>query len=172
MTRARLCCMGAALLAPVLASCVSPGGGAPSSPPETFAHRVATAHVVLYWDCARAGPDLFRMEGVAQNPWYAQEVRFLELDLVGVDSQERPVSRGKAAAQDILIRTNQFTPFRLELRPAGSEVRFDLYYQYWFQDVEMETGVPGSPRGASRLLAQTHRFIARDACSDTKHRAR
>jgi hypothetical protein len=127
---------------------------------------------VLYWNCVRPEPGVLRVEGVAQNPWSSQEVRFLETELVGVDSQGRTVSYAKGAAQDILIRTNQFSPFQMTLRPAGSELRFDLYYEYRFQDVEEMARLAGPLVGAPRLLAQMQRFLARDACSETQHRAR
>jgi hypothetical protein len=111
------------------------------------------------------------VEGVAQNPWASQEVRFLELELVGVDGQERSVSEAATAVPDFLLRTNEISPFHLDLRTAGTEVRFDLFYQYRFQD-NGGRFLAGSPVGVPRLLAQTHRFMARDVCSETQHRVR
>ena len=172
MTRTSLRGMLPGLLALALGACASPAAQPAPYPPDAYAHRVASSHVVLYWNCHRPDPGILRVEGVAQNPWSSQEVRFLEIELVGVDSRERTVSHAKGAAQDILIHTNQFSPFRMELRPAGSEVRFDLYYEYRFQDVEMEARLARPLVGAPRLLAQTQRFLARDACSETQHRAR
>jgi len=141
-------------------------------PPDVYAHRVASSHVVLYWNCSRPEPTLLRFEGVAQNLWSAQEVRFLELELVGVDGQDRVVAEANGAAQDILIHTNQISPFRLDLRTTGNEGRVDLFYQYRFSDVEMETKLAGPPVGALPLFAQLQRFMARDVCSEGKHRSR
>lgn len=172
MTRTSLRVMLAAFLALALGACTLPAGRPSPYPPDTYAHRVASSHVVLYWNCVRPEPGILRLEGVAQNPWSPQEVRFLELELVGMNSQEQSVSHARGEAQDILIRTNQISPFRMELRPAGSEVRFDLYYEYRFQDVEMQGRLAGPLLGAPRLLAQTQRFLARDACSESQHRAR
>ena len=172
MTRTSLRDILPGLLALTLGSCALPAAQPAPYPPDAYAHRVASSHVVLYWNCHRPEPGILRVEGVAQNPWSSQEVRFLEVEVVGVNNQERTVSHAKGAAQDILIHTNQFSPFRMELRPAGSEVRFDLYYEYRFQDVEMEARLAGPLVGAPRLLAQTQRFLARDACSETQHRAR
>lgn len=76
------------------------------------------------WNCSRPESNVLRLDGVAQNPWSSQEVRF------------------------------------------------DLYYQYRFQDVEMEVLLAGPPVRGPRLLAQVNRFLARDVCSDTQHRAR
>lgn len=172
MTRTSLRGILPALLALALGACASPAARPAPYPPDTYAHRVASSHVLLYWNCHRPEPGFLRVEGVAQNPWSSQEVRFLEVEIVGVNNQERTVSHAKGAAQDILIRTNQFSPFQMELRPAGSEVRFDLYYEYRFQDVEEQARLAGLLVGAPRVLAQTQRFLARDACSETQHRAR
>ena len=172
MIRTSLRAMLPALLALALGACALPAARPSPYPPDAYAHRVASSHVVLYWNCHRPEPGILRVEGVAQNPWSSQEVRFLEAELVGVDSRERTVSHAKGAAQDILIRTNQFSPFQMELRAAGSEVRFDLYYEYRFQEGEMEARLVGPLVRAPRLLAQTQRFLARDACSDAQHRAR
>ncbi len=167
-----------ATLAASVSACASAGvpqrgdGQASGYPPDVYAHRVATSHVVLYWNCVRPEAGALRVEGVAQNPWSTQPVRFLELELVGVDGQGRTVSLVKGEAGDILIHTNQLSPFHLALRTAGSEVRFDLYYQYQFQDEEMEARLAGAAWGTPRLLAQANRFLARDVCSDTQHRVR
>ena len=172
MTRTSLRGMLPGLLALALGACALPAARPAPYPPDAYAHRVASSHVVLYWNCVRPEPGILRVEGVAQNPWSSQEVRFLEVEVVGVNNQERTVSHAKGAAQDILIHTNQFSPFRMELRAAGSEVWFDLYYEYRFQDVEMEARLAGPLVGGPRRLAQTQRFLARDACSETQHRAR
>jgi len=103
-------------------------------PPAVFTHRVGTSHVVLYWNCTRPEPGVLRAEGVAQQAGSSQAVRFLELELVGVDARERTVSEAAAALPDILLHTNQISPFRLDVRTVGSEVRFDLFYQYRFQE--------------------------------------
>ena len=172
MIRTSLRAMLPGVLVLALGACALPAARPSPYPPDAYAHRVASSHVVLYWNCHRPGPGILRVEGEAQNPWTSQEVRFLEFELVGVDSRERTVSHAKGAAQDILIHTNQFSPFRMELRPAGSEVRFDLYYEYRFQEGEMQVRLAGPLVGAPRLLAQMQRFLARDACSETQHRAR
>ena len=70
-----------------LAGCASMGapgtGTMPSAPPGAFAHRVATSEVVLFWKCHQPEAGQLRLEGVAQNPWAAQPIRFLEFELVG-----------------------------------------------------------------------------------------
>jgi hypothetical protein len=166
-----------AILTGVLTACAMtdmPQGGGTL---ETFAHRVATSEVVLVWNCLQPEPGLLRMVGEAQNPWQAQPIQYLEFDLVGVDAQERTTAQATGAARDLQIRTNQISPFELTLKTAGTEVRFDLYYNYRFHDNTDFGATPGvlvagPPMASPRLLAQTQTFLARDVCSPTQHLAR
>ena len=169
-----------AILMGLLTACavtdMSQGGGTGGTP-ETFAHRVATSEVVLLWNCIQPEPGLLRVGGEAQNPWQAQPIQYLEFELVGVDAQERTTAQATGAARDFQIRTNQRSPFQLTLKTAGTEVRFDLYYNYRFHE-EFDTGatmgvlVAGPPMASPRLFAQTQTFLARDVCSPTQHLAR
>lgn len=147
-----------------------PAAERPLYPPAVFAHRVGTDPVVLYWNCTRPEPGVLRLDGVAHNPHSVQPVRFLELELVGMDGRDHSVSQIKGEAREFLLRTNQMTPFQLDLRTVGSEVRFDLFYQYRFQEGDGRQLIAGRLAGGSRLLAQTRRFMARDVCSETQHR--
>ena len=140
-------------------------------PPAVFSHRVGTSHVVLYWNCTRPEPGLLRLEGVAQQAGSSQPIRFLEMELAGVDARELYVSQAFAALVDILLHTNQISPFGLDLRTTGTEVRFDLFYRYHFQD-NGHPFVAGPLVGWSRLSAQNQQFMARDVCSETQHRVR
>jgi hypothetical protein len=159
------CAAGGTLLFPAMAST--------PYPPPGYAHRVESSHVALYWNCTQPEPGLLQLAGRAFNPWSDQPVRFLELELVGVDDREHTVSGAKAEAADLQIYTNQSTPFQLDLRTAGTEVRFDLYYQYRFQDRGHNAIVAGPvPGGSFRLAQQTIRSLARDVCSETQHRWR
>ena len=144
---------------------------------ETFAHRVATSEIVLLWNCLQPEPRRLRVEGVAQNPWQAQPIQYLEFELVGVDAQERTTAQATGAARDFQIRTNQRSRFELTLKTAGTEVRFDLYYNYRFNeefDMSATTGVlvAGPPMVSPRLLAQTQTFLVRDVCGAVQHLAR
>ncbi len=167
-----------AALALSVTGCASLGAGQqsgaqpPAYPPDVFSHRVATSDVVLYWNCSRSEPGMLRLDGVAQNLWGAQPIRFLEFELVGVDGRDRTVSDVKGAARDIQIFTNQTSPFLLDLRLAGTEARLDLYYEYRFNLEEMSALLAGPPVRIPRLFAQTNRFLARDVCSETQHRVR
>ena len=97
---------------------------------------------------------------------------YLELNLVGVDAQGRQTAEAAAEARDIQIFTNQQSPFQLDLRPAGTEVRFDLYYQYRFSQEYDTAMLAGPPVAGPRLFARTNSALVRDACSPTQHLAR
>ncbi len=58
------------------------------------------------------------------------------------------------------------------MRLAGSETRFDLYYEYRFQIEEKKALLAGPPVHFPGLLAQANRVLARDVCSETQHQAR
>ena len=146
-------------LAGLAASACAPGTGYQSSappvyPPAVFAHRVATSDVEIYWNCSHPEPELVRVNGVAKNTG-GREVRFLELQLVAVSAEERHILKAATAVPDIVLHTNQVSPFQLDLRTMGREVRYDLFYQY-------SIGV--------RLSTQNSQFMARDVCSETQHR--
>jgi hypothetical protein len=147
----------------------TPGQGAAL---ETFAHRTATSDLVLFWNCRERSGGVLRVEGVAQNPWQAQPIRFLELQLVGVDAQGREIAAATGKARDIQIFTGQQSPFQLELRLAGTEVRVDLYYQYLFNEEFKAALLAGPPMAGPRQYAQTRTALVRDACSPTAHLAR
>lgn len=138
-------------------------------PPAAYAHRVGTTQVVLYWNCLRPSPDALRVDGMAQSPYFS-EVRDLEFELVGADANERVVSQTSGAARDYVLRTNQFSPFQLDLRTAGSEVRFDLFYRYRSQQ-NLRSMLAGPPVNGPLHFAQaTSQSSARDVCSETQHR--
>jgi hypothetical protein len=111
---------------------------------------------------------------VAHSPWQAQPIRHLELQIVGVDSQDRQTAEATGRARDIQILTNERSPFQLDLRTAGTEVRFDLYYQYLFnKEWEASALLAGPPMVGPRRYAQsTNTYMVRDACSPAQHRAR
>ncbi len=167
------------------------GSALKTDPTAGFTHRVANSEVVLDWTCTRSEPGLLRVEGVVQNYWSAQPIKFMEFDLVGVDDGNRQVSATSAALKAVLLFSSEVSPFRLDLKPAGTETRFDLYYQYRFNEgfkvgggglrfdlqdqYRLDDGrngrlFAGLPGAGTRLLAQTLRiWLVRDACSETQH---
>jgi len=146
------------------------GSGAQPSPypPSVYSHRAGTSEVVLYWDCSRPASGLLRVGGIAHSPYFS-DVRALEFDLVGVNEHDRIVSETSGAARDFTLGLNQLSPFELELRLAGTEVRFDLFYRYRSRE-NLRTVASGPPRIPRRFAQATIQFLVRDACSETQHR--
>jgi hypothetical protein len=119
-----------------------------------FAHRVSTNDVTIYWNCTRPKSDGIRLGGVVQNS-KGVPVKFMELELVAADGRDRYGPSAKTALRDIVLHTNQVSPFTLQLRSEGKGVRFDLFYKYYV--------------GAAVATQQVN-FMARDACSPSQHR--
>ena len=155
-----------------ITSCAALDTAGTAAPSGVFTHRVANSEVVLLWNCLQPATGMLRIEGVARNPWQAQPVRYLEVQVVGVDAQGRQTAEGAGKARDIQLFTNQQSPFQLDVRTAGAEVRFDLYYEYLF-NAEYDTALlAGPPMAGPRRYAQTRTNMVRDACSPTQHLAR
>ncbi len=155
----------AGVLVFVAAAC-APGGPAqsvpvqpPLYPPAVFAHRVSTTDVTVYWNCAQPEPGALYLDGVVQNTG-AGEVRFVEVEIVSVDARDRTIASLRTAVPDVVIQTNQMSPFRLGLRTVGAEARIDLYYEYRVR----------SPFGMGVSRMSPERFRARDVCSESQHR--
>jgi hypothetical protein len=83
-------------------------------------------------------------------------VKFVELELTGADARGRYVSEARTTLKDVLLQPTRVALFVIELRPAGSESRFDLFYRY---QVDAVSGGEERPR-----------FRALDVCSPTQHR--
>ncbi len=98
-------------------------------PQVAFSHRVGTQTVNLYCNCQQPDQGVLRLEGVVQSP-HISGVQSVEFDLVGVDANERVISAVQKAPKDFILGVNQISPFQLDLRMAGSERRFNLYYRY------------------------------------------
>lgn len=152
-----------------LVACTTEKGSGPPSttstpyPPPGFAHRQSTMAVELFWNCTHPTPDTLLLQGVAVNP-VESEVRSLEFSVVGVDARGSAVSEITDTSRNFVLSTMQSTPIQLKLQMKGSEVRFDLYYQY-------ESPVPRVAVDRPVLLAQgINRLMLRDVCSDTLHR--
>jgi len=153
-----LACLGAA-------ACATEGTGPPPTaqpalyPPAVFAHRVSTSDVTVYWNCTRPEPDALRVDGVVQNTG-GRTVQYAELEIVSVDARDSMIASVRSGVGDVVLQTNQISPFQLGLRVVGAEARIDLYYEY---RVSPRIGFGGSS-------FSTERFRARDVCSETQHR--
>jgi hypothetical protein len=148
-----------------------PPGASLPVPLSELPARVGTSHVELYWRCATTADGLLRLDGVVHNAYATGQVGNFKAEVAGVDQHDRQVSEGRGAARSWRLGTREMSPFALELRPTGREVRFDLYYDYEAPDLE-RTAMAGSARLAGGMrLARTHRQMVRDACGESrKHR--
>jgi hypothetical protein len=155
----------AAFVVVALAACTAGGAGQsgpaqpPLYPPAVFAHRVSTTAVTVYWNCTHPEAGALYVEGVVQNTGPG-EVRYAEVEIVSVDARDRTIASVRTAVPDVVIQTNQMSPFRLGLRTVGAEARIDLYYEYRARSV--------FGMGASQMSPE--RFRARDVCSESQHR--
>jgi hypothetical protein len=103
------------------------------------------------------------VNGIARSPWEAQGIRFLELELVGVGPRGHAVDSVRAKAGDVVIHTNDSSPFHLVMNLTGAEARTDLYYDYRFHENEDELGgIVGD---------DLQRSLVRNACEPAQHRA-
>jgi hypothetical protein len=123
-------------------------------PQAAYSQRVGTTDVTVYWNCTREATQV-RFDGVVQNV-RGGPVKFVELELAGTDARGRYISEARTALKDVLLQPTRIAPFVIELRPTGSESRFDLFYQY-----QVDAVMSGDERP---------RFRALDVCSPTQHR--
>ncbi len=164
-----------AVVALFLAGCagMESGGGGGSAPvlypPPGMDHRVGNSHLELFWRCVRPEPGVLRLDGLVANYNNAQPIRFFEAELVGVDAGGRERSAARGEARDQSIPTAQMSPFGISLKEGGDEARFDLYYNYQFQDNEHMMLSAGH---GFHLLAYSQRSLARDVCNPAQHRMR
>ena len=147
------------LVAVTASACAGAGpGGEPPQPavyPQAaFAHRVSSGDVDVYWNCTRPEADVVRMDGVVQNSG-GRAVQFVTLEVAAADARDRYVSNARTALKEILLHTNQISPFTLEIRMPAAAARLDLTYSYRFTAATPEI-----------------RNLARDACSPTQHRVK
>jgi hypothetical protein len=138
------------------------GGGswdAQLAPSAVFANRTNSPDLMVYWNCARPDSAVIQVEGVAQNT-SGDHVRFAQFELAGVDAGGKQVSGAKASLRATILYLDQTSPFSLQAKTAGTEVRFDLHYDY-----SVHSFGDGGTRSAGG-------FMVRDACSPTQHRIR
>jgi hypothetical protein len=136
------------------------GGGSWDSqvyPPAMYGSSVSTPDLTLYWNCARPDPTLLRVDGVAQNT-SGNNVRFVRFELEGLDADTHVVSAGQGSLRATMLYLNQFSPFSVQAKAGGTEVRFDLHYDYKVQG----RSDSGSGEGGG--------FLVHDVCSPTQHR--
>jgi hypothetical protein len=80
----------------------------------------------------------------------------MELELAGADARDRYISDATTALSDVILQPSQISPFVIQVRPAGGEIRYDLFYRY-----QLDGAIGGDERP---------RFRALDVCTPTRHR--
>ena len=147
--------------------------GGPTIWSNDLDHRRGTPHVEVYWTCKQTGSEL-RLDGLVGNPAQAGPVYYFEAELVGLDAGEKKVSDGRGQAQDDILRTGRSSPFGVTLQLSGRETRFDLFYDYRYNEGDHPNLVlaAAAPIGGLQLAQQTHDFMVVDACNPAKHKAR
>ncbi len=155
MAARRLYAVTLASLAVALAGC---GTARPMPDFDSFAHRVTDNVVVLHWNCSRPEPGVVQVAGVANNPYYQTPIQNLGFRLFGVNAQGSDVSLAQGTAQAFLIYMNSPSPFTLDLNTQGTEVRYDLIYNYRL----------GQPPGGARALVAggEQQNYARNVCAE------
>ncbi len=138
-------------------------------PPPGYAHTVSTSAVTLYWNCYQPEAAAVRLEGLIFNLRGDQPVRLMEFALSGVDSRDGTVSEAEAEARDYQIFTQQSSPFLLELRTTGREVRYDLYYKYQFLERGGHIMLSGPMVAGAFPRYSGILNLVRDACSPSQH---
>ena len=101
---------------------------------DDFAYNATRWDIDLHWNCVYPEPGLLQIEGVAISTYLQSPIKGLEFRMYGVDTNGTSVSRTDGAARDYLIPLMARSPFRLTLRTAGREVRFDLVYSFVGQE--------------------------------------
>jgi hypothetical protein len=125
------------------------------APAREFPQRVTDGRAELRWDCSRTEAGEVRIEGVANNPFFPQPIRGLQVQVFGVDTNGVSVQRTSARTRDFLIRTNAPSPFEATFMPLSTDVRYDLMYVY-----RIDEGRRLSDRGGEE------RSFARNICPD------
>jgi hypothetical protein len=143
-----------------LSACATPGTQTGAQPPAVFEHRVSAADVRVFWNCTQPEQNVLQVDGVVQNIG-GQLVQFAEVEVVAVNASGRTASSARSAVQDIRLQTNQRSPFLIQLRTLGDEVRFDMFYRHRARDT---SGI-----GAAGLRQIQN--MARDVCSPTQYRS-
>ncbi|HTX54962.1 MAG TPA: hypothetical protein VMD08_16275 [Candidatus Baltobacteraceae bacterium] len=120
---------------------------------DDFSNRATRGQVWVYWNCSKQD-GVLTVEGVAVQPGYPSPTRDLKFTLEGVDGRGTVVSKGQAAAQDLIMYQMEQNPFRVAVRTVGAENRFNLTYTYWLH-------VAGTVVDAD---SDEHEVVARNAC--------
>ncbi len=138
--------------------CATPDAWTAIPPPSAFAHRVSAGDLRVFWNCSRPEPDLLQVEGVVQNIGGGR-VRSAEVEVVAVSAGGQTMGRARSAARDVVLQTNQRSPFQVQIRTAGEPARFDMFYSHFAR--EEFGGLGSTPRRIQNRV--------RDICVAMEH---
>jgi hypothetical protein len=119
MPRRRLSLVLPMLLA-VLAGCAA---SQPALKPADLPEHAVDSPIVLHWRLER-GPDRVNAIGLVEIPQNPDRVESVTVELQGLDAQGRLVSQARTFTIPNTIKGAEPWPFRVSLRPAGTEQRF------------------------------------------------
>jgi len=121
-----------------------------------FERNASDGTMVVYWNCTQGEPGRLVIEGAAANPYYTVPLRDIALVVSGFDAQNRQVSRAGGGTADYQVSPGAASPFRLDLRLAGGEERFDLRTEY--------RGAPGGGTSVGGAQGGLTTHDMRDIC--------
>ena len=125
-------------------------------PGREFPYRVTDGMAELRWDCTRTETGEVRIEGVANNPFFPQPIKDLQVQVYEVGVNDVSVLRASANAREVLIQANSRSPFEVAFKPAGRAARYDFVYVYRIEESKH------TARGGEQ------RTLARNICPDLK----
>ena len=120
-------------------------------------YRASDGTAELLWDCTRTAAGEVRIEGVANNPFYPQPIKDVQVQVYGAGANQASVLRASTTVRDVLIQPNARSPFEVTFQPAGSEARYDFAYAY-----QIERSKNSDRNGGEQ------RSFARNICPDLK----
>jgi hypothetical protein len=142
----------------LLAACAAQGGPAATAQKPVllaeYPNRVGSEQVDVYWKCDAAQSGQARVEGVVHT-LRTGRVTFAEVEIIAVDARGGTLGSAMSPTKDIVIHTNEASPFAVVLATPADTARVDLVYKY---QVDQVSGADPRPH-----------FFIRNACSPTQH---
>ena len=122
--------MMALILAALTAAACANVNVAMNAPEDNYAFKVTDSTVNVSWNCIKGQPNILTVSGLFTNPTAPVSARDVDITVYGIGSNGRTVSQAKASTKDWLVQTMQSSPFVVTVNLTGTEVRYDLKYEY------------------------------------------
>jgi hypothetical protein len=101
-----------------------------NAPEADYAFTVTDSTVNVSWNCIKSQPTVLTVSGIFTNPTSSVPAQDVDITVYGIGTTGRTVSQAKASTKDWLVQTMQSSPFVVTLNLTGTEVRYDLKYEY------------------------------------------